>query len=103
MHVESLTGRIHHNIFYGSFHGIEEVAALYAEAIAKGHVFNDSNKRTALISMLTFLEENDVGVDADQEHLAEWIIDLADGRATHKEFAPWLKTRLRGSLPAELA
>ncbi|MFS1526351.1 type II toxin-antitoxin system death-on-curing family toxin [Microbulbifer sp. 2304DJ12-6] len=75
----------------------------YTEAIAKGHVFNDGSKRTALISMPSFLEENDIGVDADQKHIAEWIIDLADGRVTHKEFAPWLKTRLRGSLPAELA
>lgn len=99
--VEAVVGRIHHNLFYGSFHGIEEVAALYAEAIARGHVFNDGNKRTALISMLTFLEENGVYVDADQEQIADKIVDLADGRTSHKELAPWLKSRLRGELPAE--
>lgn len=51
--VEALVGRIHSNLSYQTFTSIDEVAALYAEVIAKGHVFNDANKRTALISMLT--------------------------------------------------
>jgi len=38
--VEALVGRIHSNLFYQTFRSIEAVAALYAEVIAKGHVFN---------------------------------------------------------------
>ncbi|MGL6158951.1 type II toxin-antitoxin system death-on-curing family toxin [Microbulbifer sp.] len=100
MSVEALVGRIHQNLYYTHFKGIEEVAGLYAEVIARGHVFNDGNKRTSLVSMISFLRANGYAVDANRSEIAEWIIKLADGQVTYREFGPWLKIRLRGSLPA---
>ena len=45
---------------------------MYAVAIARGHVFNDANKRTALVTALTYLSLQ--GVEFDREPLLEEII-----------------------------
>lgn len=93
--VDALVGRIHSNLAYQPFHSIEEVAALYAEVIAKGHVFSDGNKRTALVSMLTFLDLNNYKLlVADQDALADQIVELADGKINYRQFSIWLKSRV---------
>lgn len=97
LHVDALIGRIHFNLAYEDFTTIEQVAALYAEVIATGHVFNDGNKRTALLSMLTFLDLNGYRLEADQNQLADKFVDLADGRLSHRVFAVWLKHKVFGN------
>ncbi len=93
--VDALAGRIHHNLTDQSFNSIEEVAALYAEVIAKGHVFNDGNKRTSLLCMLAFLDLNGYALHApDQDELADKIVDIAESRLKYKEFATWIRPRL---------
>ena len=95
--VDALVGRIHSNLAYQRFTSIEEVAALYAEVIAKGHVFNDGNKRTALISMLTFLDLNGYTLIADQNVVADKMVDISDGRIGYKQFSSWLKSKIFSS------
>ncbi|QFT53552.1 type II toxin-antitoxin system death-on-curing family toxin [Microbulbifer sp. THAF38] len=95
MSAEAVVGRIFANIYYRQFSGIEQVAAIYAEAIARGHVFNDGNKRTALVSTFTFLEGNGFTIVAPDDVLADWIVDLAEGKRNNSEFAMWLKGKLR--------
>lgn len=92
--VDALVGRIQSNLTYQAFNSIEEIAALYAEVVAKGHVFNDGNKRTALLSMITFLDINGYHLVVDQNNLADQIVDLADGKSNYKRFAMWLKPKL---------
>lgn len=52
-------------------------AAYLARGIAESQLFVDGNKRLALVCMITFLELNGYTVDADEETVADWIIDLA--------------------------
>ncbi len=92
--VEALVGRIHSNLIYQTFFSIEEVAALYAEVIAKGHVFNDGNKRTALVNMLTFLDLNGHYLVVNQNQLADKIVELSDGKMNYIQFALWLKSKM---------
>jgi len=92
--VDALVGRIHSNLAYKPFNSIDEIAALYAEVIAKGHVFNDGNKRTALVSMLTFLDLNGYRLIADQNAVADKMVEISDGKIDHKKFAMWLKPKL---------
>jgi len=92
--VDALVGRIHSNLAYQPFSSIEEVAALYAEVIAKGHVFNDANKRTALISMLAFLDLNGYTLRADQNAIADKMVDISDGKLGYRQFAIWLKPKI---------
>lgn len=92
--VDALVGRIQSNLTYQSFNAVEEIAALYAEVVAKGHVFNDGNKRTALLSMITFLDINGYQLVLNQDDLADQIVDLADGKSDYKRFAMWLRPKL---------
>src|SRR6218665_1749826 len=41
------------------------MASLYAEAIARGHVFNDANKRTALTCAIAYIEQQGLHVRQD--------------------------------------
>lgn len=93
--VDALVGRIHANLTYQTFNSIEEVAALYAEVIARGHVFNDGNKRTALISMLTFLDLNGYELVADQNAIADQMVSISDGKINYQQFSMWLKPKLQ--------
>lgn len=95
--VDALIGRIHSSLVYGLFYSIEEVAALYAEVIAKGHVFNDGNKRTALVSMLTFLDLNGYSLVADQEAIADKMVDISEGKLGYIQFSLWLKPKIFAS------
>ena len=97
MSVEALVGRLHMHLQYQPVNSIVEVAALYAEVIAKGHVFNDANKRTALVSMLAFLDLNGYTLTADQNKLADQIVFLAEGQVDHKKFSIWLGPKVRPS------
>lgn len=53
--------------------------AVLAHGIAESQSFIDGNKRAALIAMLTFLEINGVIVEASDQELARWIIELSSG------------------------
>jgi death-on-curing protein len=68
-------------------------AAVLAQGIAESQVFVDGNKRTALISLLTFLDINGWMLDADDVALASWILDLSQGLSAEE-----LAQRLRGAL-----
>lgn len=92
--VDALVGRIQSNLTYQSFSSIEEVAALYAEVICRGHVFNDGNKRTALLSMLIFLELNGYSIACNEDAVADQIVFLADGKSDFKRFSVWLKGKV---------
>lgn len=95
MSVEGMIGRIHSNLYYQGLNSIEEVTALYAEVIAKGHVFNDGNKRTAFVSMVSFLELNDYQILVeDEDGMADKMVELADGKTDYKEFSAWLKAKI---------
>lgn len=94
--VDSLVGRIHQNLDYQRFTSVVEVAALYAEVVAKGHVFNDGNKRTALMSMMSFLDLNGVEVLAlDQDELADKIVDLSESRIRYPQLTLWLAPKTK--------
>ncbi len=52
-------------------------AAVLGHGIAEGQQFIDGNKRTALISMLVFLEINGWRVEASDPELADWILSFS--------------------------
>lgn len=54
-------------------------AAALAHGIAERQVFIDGNKRTAVLSMLYFLENNGHVLSATEDQLFDWMIRLAHG------------------------
>lgn len=60
------------------------------ESLTKGHVFLDGNKRTALSSMLSFLDLNDFELKVNESELEDRIVEIADGKIHCKQLAKWL-------------
>jgi death-on-curing protein len=64
-----------------------------AHGIAETQPFVDGNKRTALVSMLTFLEINGYRLNAIDRELADWILAFSRGASPH-EVAEMVRSRL---------
>lgn len=67
------------------------MAALYAVAIAKAHAFNDGNKRTGLVTALTFLEQAGSPIPKCAA-LEDAMVDVAQGETDEAGFADLLYT-----------
>jgi death-on-curing protein len=68
------------------------LAACYAVFIAKGHCFNDANKRTAAAILFLILKSNGISIKFSGLALGDWIIEVATDRKTEIEFAAWLRS-----------
>ncbi len=75
-------------MFITSLDDVFGIAATYAIAIARGHVFNDANKRTGLTRALTYMERQGISIPrlADLEDL---MVEVADGSVTSEELAEY--------------
>ena len=69
-----------------------ELATAYAFGIAKAHAFVDGNKRTALVTTLTFLLINGVHVRHDTVSTVRAMEDLARDAMSEAEFVEWLRS-----------
>ena len=90
--VEAAITRIENHAFYAGLGDVFGIAALYAEAIARGHVFNDGNKRTALTCAITYIESQGLIV-LDDPLLEDATVYLAQGIWDCDTFA-WCLTLL---------
>lgn len=63
-----------------------QIAAMYAVSIARGHVFNDANKRTALLTALTYLKSEGILVLRDPQ-LEEVMVAVAEGTVEYQELS----------------
>lgn len=68
-----------------------DLAAAYAFGIAKAHAFIDGNKRTALVTALTFLRLNKLALIPEQMAAVTMMEGLAQSRVPEAEFAKWLR------------
>lgn len=87
--LEGASARIEHGINYGGIDDVFEIAAMYAIAIARGHVFNDANKRTALVTALSYLGTQGVEIERS-DALEEIMVDVAEGTLGLAELADLL-------------
>lgn len=89
--VESALYRVQMHAEYGLLDDVFGIAGLYAEAIARGHVFNDGNKRTALTCALTYLEDEGFSIPKI-ESMDDIMVLLADGEISASDFSDFLYT-----------
>jgi death-on-curing protein len=68
-----------------------ELAAAYAFALCKGHVFHDGNKRTAHAVAFAFLKINGWSHEADESEIVRTMIGIADGSIKEPALAAWLR------------
>jgi death-on-curing protein len=95
MSLESALNRIDDHIYYTGLNDVYEIAALYAIAIAKGHCFNNGNKRTGMVSMIVFLFINNILLHADNRDIEEVMVDVVEDRIKQKELAEWIKANTK--------
>ncbi|WP_147693156.1 type II toxin-antitoxin system death-on-curing family toxin [Vogesella mureinivorans] len=76
--LEGALARIDNKILYQGVNDVFSIAALYAEALARGHCFNDANKRTALVTALTYLDLQGIELIRSQK-LEDIMVDVASG------------------------
>ncbi len=74
-----------------------ELAAAYAFALCKGHVFHDGNKRTAHAVAAIFLEINGFTHDAPEPDVVRTMIGVADGSIKERALTKWCRQTSRKS------
>lgn len=70
---------------------IFELAAAYAFALCKGHVFHDGNKRTAHAIAAVFLDLNGWTHDCPEPEVVLTMIGVDDGSIKEHELAAWFR------------
>jgi death on curing protein len=74
---------------------LADLAAAPAYGLARNHPFVDGNKRTAHVAYRTFLALNGADLIAADEDKYVAMLVLAEGKLAEREFAAWLRERLR--------
>jgi death-on-curing protein len=70
---------------------LPELAAAYGYGIARNHPIIDGNKRTALLTMYTFLGINGVDFIVPEADAASMILALAAGEVSEESVARWIR------------
>ena len=70
---------------------LPELAAAYGYGIARNHPFINGNKRTALLTMYTFLGINGVDFIVPEVDAASMILSLAAGEVSEESLARWIR------------
>jgi death-on-curing protein len=78
------------NLFAYGNPSIEDLAAAYAFGLVRAHAFVDGNKRTALVTGLTFLRLNGYGFRAGTQEGLQMVEGLASGDVGEPNSARWL-------------
>jgi death on curing protein len=89
--LEAALARVDNRLAYGMVADVFDLAAAYAMAVARGHCFNDGNKRTAFRTMQVCLDLNGVDLICDTEEVGQIIIRCAQGMMEDGDLADWLR------------
>lgn len=74
---------------------LADLAAALAHGLARNHPFLDGNKRTAHVAYRTFVALNGAELIATDEEKYLTLLALAEGKLGEREFAAWLRGRVR--------
>lgn len=90
--LDAVLARVHNRLQYGFISDPCDLASCYATFLAKGHCFNDANKRTAATALFLTLRDNGISIRFSGLALGDWIIEVATDRKTEIELAAWLRS-----------
>lgn len=91
--LEAALARVDNRLAYGMIDDVFDLAAAYAVAIARGHCFNDGNKRTAHQTMDTCLDMNGIQIAWDTIEVGQTIIRCAMDQMDNGDLADWLRAK----------
>ena len=72
----------------------EEKDAKLGFDLISNHAFLDGNKRIGMYVMLTFLEANGIGVEADNEEVASVCLAVASGTMKYEVLLDWVRKHI---------
>lgn len=87
--LDGALSRITNMVQYEGMDDVFEIGAMYAVAIGKGHVFVDANKRTALVTALTYLSIQGFDIPRNRQ-LEDIMVDVANSELDYRELADLL-------------
>ena len=93
--LDAVLERVHNRLQYGFIADVFDLAACYGAFIAKGHCFNDANKRTAASVLYLALSLNQVSIEFSGLVLGDCIVDVATDKKTELELADWLRAQAK--------
>lgn len=95
--LESAIQRAQAAAYYGGADLVEQACVL-AVGISQNQPFLDGNKRTALYSLLAFLQLNDLTYAGDRFEIADRLVSVAEREGSLEDatsaFATWLRERV---------
>ena len=91
--LDAALARVDNRLSYGMINDVFDLAAAYAMAIARGHCFNDGNKRTAFRVMDACFVLNGIAMSWNTEEIGQIIIRCAQGAMEDGNLADWLRAR----------
>jgi death on curing protein len=89
--LDTALARVDNRLAYGMIADLFDLAAAYAIAVARGHCFNDGNKRAAHQVMDVCLDTNGVSLLWDTVETGQTIIRAAQGQNEEPDLAEWLR------------
>ena len=92
--LESALARPQNKFMYGE-NDLAALAAAYGFGIARNHPFIDGNKRTALASMIVFLNLNKLALVAPQDAAAAIVLSMAAGEIGEDVLGRWIAENVR--------
>jgi len=66
-------------------------AAILFYLLVMNHAFVDGNKRTAALALIEFLERNGYTLDATNDELYQFTIEVASSVSTKEEVEMWIR------------
>jgi len=69
---------------------VQKKAACLCYSLVKNHAFNDANKRIGILSMMTFMELNNLEIECLDEELITLGINIASGKTGQEEILLWI-------------
>lgn len=93
--LDSALARVDNRLAYGLINDVFDLAAAYAMAVARGHCFNDGNKRTAFRTLNAALTFNGVRMSWNTEEIGQIIIRCAQGLMEDGDLADWLRDKAK--------
>ncbi|MFP1723532.1 type II toxin-antitoxin system death-on-curing family toxin [Lonsdalea quercina] len=99
---EALIYRVQNRADCEGITDIFELTATYRIAIARGHIFNDGNKRTAFFVTMTFLYRNGVKIRDNDNALENLTVEAATGEKTVIPLAQHLRDLMDNAISTSL-
>ena len=89
--LESSVAAVINNYNYNKEYDIVDLSIVYLFSLIQNHPFIDGNKRTALTSMLVFLDINNIAYDIPQDELENKVIQVSTKNINRQQFKNWVK------------